>query len=283
MSGTGGALLGASGGAGTANGGATAGGGSSGGSTDGKTPIKVWMAGDSTMDNGNCTGCGDTACGWGSQVGALFNSSVTVDNKGKSGASTQTWLYGDANVSTNKDANGECIVTTTNYDPRWTAMLDPNTGMKKGDYLIIEFGINDDGTLCNRRVGPTLFQKYLTYMAQEAKNRGAQAILLTSTAALICTGSTANTDTRNFGPQARAAGAAVNAPVIDMTVLTAQMYTSLGLCPNNADYTSTTSKVGQFFCNDHTHFEKAGAAQIAQVFATALKSQKIGLASYLLN
>jgi hypothetical protein len=41
--------------------------------------------------------------------------------------------------------------------------------------------------------------------------------------------------------------------------------------------------VGQFFCNDHTHFSPAGALQIAQTVGKALKDQGIGLASYLLN
>jgi lysophospholipase L1-like esterase len=232
------------------------------------------------MDTGVCTGCGTTACGWGGQFQPLFNSNVTVVNKGKSGASIQTWLYGDANVSDNKDANGECIVTTTAYDPRWTAMLDVNTGMKAGDYLYIEFGINDDGTLCNRRVGPALYQKYLTYMAQEAKKRGAHAIFATATAALECNGSMALVD-RNFRTETEASGTANDVPVIDLTQLTATYYTSQGFCPNAADYTSTTSKVGQFFCNDHTHFELLGAKQIAQVVAKALKDQNIGLAAYL--
>jgi hypothetical protein len=41
--------------------------------------------------------------------------------------------------------------------------------------------------------------------------------------------------------------------------------------------------VGQFFCQDHTHFELAGAKQIAQVIAKALKDQGIGLGAYVLN
>ena len=68
-----------------------------------------------------------------------------------------------------------------------------------------------------------------------------------------------------------------------MTVLTAALYTSLDMCPNAGDYTSTTSKLGLFFCNDHTHFEAAGALQIAKTAAQALKDQNIPLAAYLLN
>ncbi|WP_231500194.1 hypothetical protein [Saccharothrix sp. NRRL B-16314] len=47
--------------------------------------------------------------------------------------------------------------------------------------------------------------------------------------------------------------------------------------PNNGDYTQ--GAVGAFFCNDHTHFEAAGATRIAETVAKALREQGIGLAS----
>ena len=57
-----------------------------------------------------------------------------------------------------------------------------------------------------------------------------------------------------------AAGAATGAPVIDLQTLSVNYYNSLGLCPNNGDYTA--GPVGQFFCNDHTHFEAYGARRL---------------------
>jgi lysophospholipase L1-like esterase len=174
-----------------------------------------------------------------------------------------------------------CSMTSTNitYSDNWNTML---TGMKAGDWLLVEFGINDGTKTCPRWVSETLFPTYLTAMAKAATDRGANPIFLTSTSAIECNGSTAQPD-RGYGPQTKAAGTADNVPVIDMTVLTAALYTSLGLCPNSNDYTSTTSKLGLFFCNDHTHFEAAGALQIAKTAAQALKDQSIPLASYLLN
>ncbi len=68
-------------------------------------------------------------------------------------------------------------------------------------------------------------------------------------------------------------------PVIDLHARSVALYNSLGLCPNNGDY--TTGAVGAFFCNDHTHFEAAGAKQIAGLIATALREQSIPLAAYL--
>jgi lysophospholipase L1-like esterase len=262
---------------GTVTGGTSAAGGSpplggGKGSSDGTTPITIWMSGDSTMSGSGCDGGG-----WGDQFSQVFNSNVTVQNKSVAGRSIQTWLY-EKNVSTNV-VNGECALTATTYSDNWNAML---TGMKAGDWLFIEFGINDGDAGCekSRHVGKALFQTYLTTMAKAASDRGAQAVFLTSTSAIACNGSTAQAN-RGFGPETKATGAADNVPVIDVTTLSAALYTSAGLCPNSNDYSSTTSKVGQFFCNDHTHFEAAGALQIAQMVGKALKDQGIGLAAYL--
>lgn len=248
-----------------------------GGSGDagGSQKIKVWLAGDSTMMS--CTGT--CPCGWGSELGALLNSNASVVNSAVGGRSIQTWLY-DPNVTTTMGSNGECVVNPKTYSSRWQAMLDPGTGMKPGDYLLVEFGINDGDSTCNRHVGTALFQSYLGTMAQAAKQAGAQPIFLTSTSYIGCSGATATTN-RGFVSETKAAGQANGVPVIDLTTLSAALYTSLGLCPNNADYTSTTSAVGKLFCEDHTHFEAAGAAQVAKVVAKALKDQGIGLATYL--
>ena len=234
--------------------------------------ITVWLAGDSTMQpcSSSCP------CGWASQFQPYLNASATVVNSGAGGRSIQTWLY-DPNVTTTMGADGECVVDPKTYSTRWQAMLD---GMKAGDYLLIEFGINDGDSTCNRHVGTALFQSDLETMADAAKTRGAQAIFLTSTSAIACSGSTAQAN-RGFGPETKAAGKAASVPVIDLTVLSAALYTSLGLCPNASDYTSTTSAVGKFFCDDHTHFEAAGATQVAGVVAKALRDQGIGLAAYL--
>ena len=245
------------------------------GSVDTSKKITVWLAGDSTMQP-----CQNPCpCGWGSQFQPLFNSNATVVDNGVGGRSIQTWLY-ESNVMTTMTANGECLVSPMTYDTRWQAMLDPTTGMKAGDYLFIEFGINDTDATCPRHVGSALFQSLLGVMAQAAKDRGAQPIFLTSTNAIICTGSTCPPN-RAFGAETKAAGMADNVPVIDLTQLTADFYTSLGLCPNDGNYMSTTTLLGRFFCDDHTHFEAYGATQIAGVVAKALRDQQIGLAAYL--
>jgi hypothetical protein len=70
-------------------------------------------------------------------------------------------------------------------------------------------------------------------------------------------------------------------PVIDLTTLSADLFTTLALSPNDGNFMSPTEPVGLFFCDDHTHFEAAGAKQIAGVVAQALRDENIGLAAYL--
>ncbi|MET7336282.1 SGNH/GDSL hydrolase family protein [Nonomuraea sp. NPDC005650] len=231
----------------------------------------VWMAGDSTMANPSST----CPVGWATEFGSLFHSNIEVNNLAVAGRSIQTWLY-EGNVTSTIGSNGECVLSSTTYSSRWQQML---TGMKAGDYLFIQFGINDGSTTCPRHVGTARYQALMTMMAQAALARGAHPILLTAVAAITCSGSTA-VKNRGFVSQTTAAGAATGSPVIDLQTLSVDYYNSLGLCPNNGDYTS--GPVGQFFCNDHTHFEAYGARRIARLVTGALRTQNIPLAGSLL-
>ena len=236
------------------------------------TPVTVWMAGDSTMQNGtNCP------VGWCAQLRSYFTGSVTVNNSAVGGRSIQTWLY-DPNVTSTKNAAGECVINPATYSTRWQAMLNSSTGMKAGDYLFVQFGINDGSSTCPRHVGSARFKELLGMMVTAALDRGAHPVLVTPVAAITCSGSTA-VGNRGFVTETKAVAASRGVPVIDLNALSVQLYNSLKLCPNNSDYTS--GAVGAFFCNDHTHFEAAGARQIAGLVASALRDQGIGLAAYL--
>jgi lysophospholipase L1-like esterase len=193
------------------------------------------------------------------------------------GRSIQTWLY-DPNVTTTMNSSGECTVSPATYSTRWQAMLNASTGMKAGDYLFIQFGINDGDSTCNRHVGTARYQQLLGVMAAAASQRGAHPIFLTPVAAITCSGSTA-TANRGFLTETFNAGTANGVPVIDLHKLSYTLYNTLKLCPNNGDYNS--GALGAFFCADHTHFETQGARQIAGVVATAIRNQQIALAAYL--
>ncbi|WP_220502748.1 cellulose binding domain-containing protein [Microbispora sp. H10885] len=235
--------------------------------------ITVWLAGDSTVANSS----GDPIVGWGRELGQYLTANATVANNAVGGRSIQTWLYESA-VTSSTNSSGECVLSSTAYAARWQSMLDASTGMKTGDYLFIQFGINDGSPTCPRHVGSARYRELLTAMVRAAKQRGANPVLVTPVAALTCSGSTA-TPNRGYLTETFDVGSATGTPVIDLHKLSYTLYNSLRFCPYSGDYTS--GPVGAFFANDHTHFEAYGARQIAGLVAGAVRDQRLGLAAYL--
>ncbi|WP_438031764.1 GDSL-type esterase/lipase family protein [Sorangium sp. So ce204] len=257
------------------------GGGAGAGGAGGAGPlpdITIWIAGDSTVANGQ-TPC---PAGWGGRFAALFDDRVTVVNSAVGGRSVRTWLY---NVQTTMDSAGECeLARDSSGEPvlqaRWVQMLD---GMKRGDYLFIQFGINDGSRTCDRHVGLDAFKSSYGMMARAAEERGAQPVFVTPVSAISCSGSTARGTRGGYVTATHEAGKEYGVPVIDLHELSVALYGSLGFCPvPGGDVSATTSgPVGEFFCDDHTHFSRSGAEQIAKVMAGAVRDQKLGLAAYL--
>jgi lysophospholipase L1-like esterase len=240
--------------------------------------ITIWIAGDSTVANGL------TPCprGWGAEFAPHFKDLVTVKNSAVGGRSVHTWLY---NVQTVMDATGECALDRDasgqpTLQPRWQEMLD---GMKAGDYLFIQFGINDGSATCDRHVGLDAFSTAYGMMAAAAKERGAHPIFLTPVSSISCNGTTARGSRGAFVPTTLDAGEQFDVPVIDLHERSVALFNEKGFCPVAGGDVSaaTTGPVGDFFCDDHTHFSPSGAVEIADVVVQALVDQKIPLAAYL--
>jgi lysophospholipase L1-like esterase len=240
--------------------------------------ISVWIAGDSTVANGQ------TPCprGWGAAFAAHFAPGVKVVNSAVGGRSVRTWLY---NVGTSMDSSGECVLAKDStgeptVQARWQAMLD---GMRAGDYLLIQFGINDSSATCDRHVGLAAFESSYGVMAAAAKSRGAQPIFITPSSSIACNGSTARGTRGGYVTATLEAGMTYDVPVLDLHQRSVELYNSLHFCPvPGGDVSATTSgPVGDFFCDDHTHFSSQGAAQIGELIVQALRDQKLGLAAYL--
>jgi lysophospholipase L1-like esterase len=163
---------------------------------------------------------------------------------------------------------------------RWVEMLN---GMKAGDYLFIQFGINDGDPNCDRHVGIEAFKTAYGMMANAAKARGAHPVFLTPVSSISCNGTQARGSRGGFVPATVEAGNTFDVPVIDLHARSVSLYQSLAFCPvAGGDVSaSTTGPVGDFFCDDHTHFSAQGAVQIADLVVQALRDQQIPLAAYL--
>jgi len=218
--------------------------------------------------------------GWGKPFDSLFDERITVNNSAAGGRSVRTWLY---DVKDTKDQAGECVLGETNgsltLQQRWQDMLQD---MKEGDFLLIQFGINDGDSSCPRHVGTDALRESYRMMAEAALDRGTQPIFLTPVSAIACSGGAA-VGSRGFLDAVQDEGAALNVPVIDLHARSIALYNELEFCPvAGGDVSaSTTGPVGAFFCDDHTHFDTPGALEIAKLVTEGLRQAGVSLAEYL--
>ena len=118
-----------------------------------KKQIKIFLAGDSTCAIKETKAYPET--GWGMPFVNFWDSTVTVVNRAKNGRSTKTFIS----------------------EGLWKSIVDE---AKEGDYLIIQFGHNDESKdKAERYATPDTFKMNLTRFINEARNKKATPILFT--------------------------------------------------------------------------------------------------------
>lgn len=120
--------------------------------------VTIWMAGDSTMAN-KPTDDEKQERGWGQMLPLMLQGPVKVCNHAVNGQSTKSFID----------------------DGKWDAMM---AGVKKGDYVIIQFGHNDEKIKNPKRYSApgTTFDANLTKMVKDVKKKGATPVLMNSIA-----------------------------------------------------------------------------------------------------
>jgi lysophospholipase L1-like esterase len=98
--------------------------------------------------------------------------------------------------------------------------------MKAGDYLFIQFGINDGDSTCDRHVGVDAFKTSYGVMAQAAKDRGAHPIFVTPLAMIRCSGTTVTASREPYVTATKDAGTQYGVPVIDLNGLRSRSTTA---------------------------------------------------------
>jgi pectinesterase len=120
-----------------------------------KAPITIFMIGDSTMANKNITG-GNPERGWGMVLQGFFSEDVVIDNHAVNGRSSKSFID----------------------EGRWDAVLSK---IKKGDYVFIQFGHNDEKANPDRHTDPgTTFDENLRRFVRETRERGGIPVLFNS-------------------------------------------------------------------------------------------------------
>ncbi len=122
--------------------------------TENFRPTHIYMIGDSTMANKSERSIPEY--GWGQVLQNFFNDSIVVDNHAKNGRSSKSFID----------------------EGRWEKVI---TQVQKGDYVIIQFGHNDEKPDSARYTSPFgTYKKNLKKFINETKEKGGIPILCTS-------------------------------------------------------------------------------------------------------
>lgn len=226
----------------------------------------LYLCGDSTMAK-NGANDGDTD-GWGSYVSNYLSLPVVNDAIGGRSARSYT------------------------REGRFTTVI--NT-VKSGDYVIIEFGHNDGGSLTPTDNGRTdcagsgeekcqtvydgvsetvlTYYAYLRNAANSLKAKGANVIISSPTPNNVCETGTCSYAPSRFTDMSKSAASSTGGIFIDHGQYVADRYITLG-----------TTVVNSYYPNDHTHTSPAGANTVTQTFIRGLICQGTsGLRNYLIS
>ena len=251
--------------------------------------VKVHTIGDSTMANYDENSTDKR--GWCQMLQQFFNANeVVINNRGKSGASSKSF-YLEAAYWKTVIAN----VNEGDYVLIQFAHNDEKNGGLDGDEVIAHAKENGQSTADIDYRGTTAsgtFKKYIRAYIEETKAKGGKPVIVTPICRKYFSGNTIrrngmhdlgdsfsilgssnkgsvpeSDNTYDYAQALRDVAAEYeDVPVIDLTLMTRDLYLSYGesYCTAN------------LFCNDDsTHPKKMGATLIARLFAQAMKEQGI--------
>jgi len=221
--------------------------------------VNVWMVGDSTMADKKPETAPET--GWGMVIREFFNEGVRVHNHAVNGRSTKSFLT----------------------EGRWKSVCD---SLKKGDYVIIQFGHNDAKTDTLRHAEPfTTYKQIIKLYIDETRSKGAFPIVCSSIVRRHFDTNGNLTDTHgDYITAARQIAQETGTPFIDIEAKTRKLVTELG--PEKSKSLFLFCKPGEYVnrpngVQDSTHLNNHGAHQVASLFAAGVKELKLPLARFL--
>jgi len=213
-----------------------------------KKSIKIFIAGDSTASIKETKAFPET--GWGMPFVYFWDSTVTVVNKAKNGRSTKSFRN----------------------EGLWKQILDESS---EGDYVLIQFGHNDEVPTKSNATTEVEFRNNLTGFISEARAKKLNSILLTPVARRKFDSTGKIVGTHDVYAQIiREVAAKENVPLIDMDKNGQQLYQQMGV--ENSKLLFLHLKPGEHPNHpggkeDNTHFSELGARLIAQLVLAEIK------------
>lgn len=221
----------------------------------------LFLIGDSTMANKENPDK-NPEHGWGQVLNQFFTTGIEIQNHAMNGRSSKSFRT----------------------EGRWNTI---EKQLKKGDFVIIQFGHNDQKMKDSTKfTNPyTQYRANLEKYVKETRAKGAIPILMTSIVRRNFNENGVLIDTHKEYPLVvRMVANDLNVPFVDMQLLTEQLEISYG--PENSKKLHLHFKEGEepYYPkgkDDDTHLSKLGADLEAKLAANSLKNMKTGLEKFI--
>ncbi|TRZ40359.1 rhamnogalacturonan acetylesterase [Niallia circulans] len=222
--------------------------------------ITIFIAGDSTAAMKIQEKRPET--GWGEAFQAYLSEAVILDNRAINGKSTKSFLK-----EGHLRAIEKCI--------------------KRGDYLLIQFGHNDqkleDSAKGTQPYGE--YQQNLLQYVQVAQSVNAFPLLLTSVTRRNFNGTIIDEKSVGDYPKAMLEFAAENnVPVLDIHTITREFFNAAGEEKSKDYFLHIAPGQSENYpdgITDNTHFNAKGAAIVAKLIAVAMKESNLSIKDFI--
>jgi lysophospholipase L1-like esterase len=222
----------------------------------------VFMAGDSTMSDYAVTP-GQTQRGWGQMLHMYFKDGVRVENHAMGGRSCRSFVS----------------------EGRWKFMIGR---VKDGDYVIIQFGHNDEKKEDPKRYSAPMgdFKDFLTGFIKDVRDRGAHPVLVTpvSRRTFDKDGKTIYHSHRDFAVAVRQLAEAQKVPLLDLEARTSEEFEKMGPERSKAWFMWVPAGELAVFPEEHkddTHFNTYGACRVCDLAVLEIKKNAPDLGKWI--
>lgn len=218
----------------------------------------VFIAGDSTVtDQEN-----EPWASWGQMFPRFLKPEIAVANYAESGETLRSF----------KRANRLAKILSV---------------MRPGDYLFIEFAHNDQKPGGNHVEPFTTYQDEVRYFIAEAKKKGGNPVLVTSTRRRRFDDKGKLEDTLGDYPAAmRQLAKQDGLPLVDLNAMTKDLYEAMGVEDSKrllVHYPANSFAGQEQPLADNTHFNAFGAYELAKCVVESLVGQKLPLAKHVVD
>lgn len=224
--------------------------------------IKVYLIGDSTVCDQEISRYPVT--GWGTPFANYFDAIIKVDNRAKGGRSTRTFLE----------------------ENRWQPIVD---SLKSGDYVIMQFGHNDEAKepqYAARYTSVPDYKKNLGKFITETRAKKAYPILVTPVSRRSFKEGNAIETHTEYTKAVFEVGEQYKVAVIDLDAKSRALYQQMGPVDSKLLFMELDSAEHPIYPlgrHDNTHFNDYGARIMAQFVLNDIKAQKLPLSEHIVK